>query len=109
MNTYTWKFPALEAYPQVADQTNVVFTVHWRLEATDGTHTTDVYGSVGVQPYTEGAPFVPFEDLTPEIVQEWVEEAIGADSIASLKSTLDSQLAVLAQPQSVVLTPPWLA
>jgi len=30
-NTYTWQFPALEVTKQQGDYTDVVYTIHWRL------------------------------------------------------------------------------
>jgi len=35
-NTYTWSFPTLTAYPTYESQTDVVYTVHWVLNGTDG-------------------------------------------------------------------------
>jgi hypothetical protein len=64
-NTYTWVISQLESYPEADGHEDVVFTVHWRRQATDGTHTADVYGSQGVT-LDAGATFTPYADLTFE-------------------------------------------
>ena len=107
MTQYKYTFPALEAYPQHAGATDVVFTVHYRLDGTDEAgNSAGVYGSVGVS-YEEGEPFTPFAELTEEQVIAWVEDALGGEQVATLKANIDSQLAELANPQKVTLTPPW--
>ena len=36
-NTYIWQFPALEVTKQQGDYTDVVYTIHWRLNGADQT------------------------------------------------------------------------
>lgn len=105
--TYTYTFPALEAYPQHEGETDVVFTIHWRLDGTDETNVAGVYGSVSVS-YSAGETFTPFSELTESKVQEWVEESLGEEQVAALKANIDAQLAELANPSKVTLTPPWV-
>ena len=107
MNTYNWTFPALEAYPQHAGESDVVFTIHWRLTGDDGNgHIGTVYGTVGVK-YNEGDPFTPYAILTPELVQGWVEEALGEEQVTALKANIDQQIADQINPPVVTLPPPW--
>lgn len=108
MNQYKFTFPALEAYPQHGGESDVVFTVHWRLDGDDGLgNTAGVYGSVGVV-YEDGEPFTPFQELTEEQVTGWVISALGEDKVADMKASIDSQIAALQTPTSVVMTPPWV-
>jgi len=44
-NTYTWVIEAMDCVPQEDGQTDVVITVHWRQNATDGTYNATVYGT----------------------------------------------------------------
>jgi len=39
-NTYTWVIDALDCAPSAEGQTNVVNTIHWRVNGTDGTRIT---------------------------------------------------------------------
>jgi hypothetical protein len=47
--TYSWIISNLVAKIQEGELSNVIETVHWRYQATDGEHTADVYGSVGLE------------------------------------------------------------
>jgi propanediol dehydratase small subunit len=70
---------------------NFVFTVHYNVTATDGDYTASTYGTVG---YTqeEGADYIPYENLTPEIVVGWVQESLGKDTVEdSLAGQIESQ------------------
>ena len=109
MNQYKFTFPALEAYPQHEGEANVVFTVHWRLDGTDGAgQSAGTYGSVGVT-LDDGEPFTPFSGLTEAQVQGWVEAALGEEQVANMKTSIDAQIAEQVTPSKVVLTPPWVA
>jgi len=105
-NTYTWEFPNLAVHPTHEGQTNVVFTAHWILNATDGTHTATVYGTAPIN-YVPEDTFTPFASLTKAQVQSWVESVLGTEYIGGLKANLDAQIAELVAPTSVNLTPPW--
>jgi hypothetical protein len=105
-NTYTWVIAQLDCYPQQDDHTDVVFVVHWRRQATDGTHTVEIYGSQGVTLDPE-APFTPYEDLTFDQVVGWLEEAFGPALLAAQVAALDKQIEDQINPPVVVLPLPW--
>ena len=108
MNTYTWQFPQLEAYPTLQDKTNVVFTVHWRLRGEDELgNSAEVYGSVGLAPYDGEGQFVEFANLTEETVISWVESALGEEQVTQYKQNIDGQIEVIVNPKSISLPPPW--
>ena len=108
MNTYTWQFPQLEAYPTVEDKTDVVFTVHWRLRGEDELeNSAEVYGTVGLAPYDGEGQFVEFANLTKETVTTWVESALGEEQVTSYKQNLDDQIEAIINPKTLTLTPPW--
>lgn len=108
-NTYTWVITAMDAYPQQEGQTDVVFTVHWTLNGTDGNgHNGSVYGTVGVT-YTAGEPFTPYAQLTQAQVTGWVTAALGAEQVAAYETNIDQQIQQQIAPTSVNLLPPWSA
>lgn len=108
-NTYTWSFPTLTAYPQSEGQTDVVFTIHYVLNGTDGNgHNGSVYGTVGVT-YTAGEPFTPYAQLTEAQVQGWTVAALGAEQVAAMEANIDAQIQQQISPSVVNLPPPWSA
>ena len=70
-NTFTWEVSRMDCYPQAEGETDVVFTIHWRCNGTDGTYNGTVYSTSGVQ-YKGGTPFTPYNELTLEQVLAWV-------------------------------------
>jgi uncharacterized GH25 family protein len=73
---------------------NFVITVHYSVTATDGDYSANTYGTVG---YTqeEGENYIPFEQLTPEIVVGWCQESLGKDTV---EASLASQIEALKNP-----------
>jgi hypothetical protein len=73
---------------------NVIETIHWRYQATDGENTADVYGSVGLDA-PEAGSFIAADQLTKETVISWLEAKLDVDA---LKEGLDKQLDALSNP-----------
>lgn len=105
-NTYTWVISALECYPQHEGHSDVVFTIHWRRQATDGTHNADIYGSQSVTLDAE-APFTPYADLTFDQVVGWLESALGPETCAAQIVALDQQIENQINPPVVRPALPW--
>jgi hypothetical protein len=98
----------MDAYPEYDGETDVVFTVHWTLNGTDGTYNGSVYGSVGVT-LDEGATFTPYASLTQAQVLGWVKEALGEEAVAGFEASVAQQIADQANPPVVHPTLPWSA
>jgi hypothetical protein len=109
--SYFWTINPLEAYPTASGEIDVVFTAHWQLHATeevDGTtYTAQSIGTQGLT-YASGSAFTPFEELTLEQVQGWVENAMGTGSVDMMKAGLATQIANQINPPVVTLQSPWL-
>lgn len=78
----------------------LVTVVHWTAIKVDGDASASVYASMAVEASEE---FVPFEQLTEEIVIEWVKAKLDLESI---ESSLDAQIAAINQP-TVLSGLPW--
>jgi hypothetical protein len=67
-----------------------ITTVHYNVSAVDGEFTASTYGTVG---YTqEEGSYVPFEQLTPEMVVGWVQTSLGKDTVEdSLAAQIETQ------------------
>jgi len=106
--TNTWSVVQMDAYPEYEGETDVVFTVHWTLNGTDGTYNGSVYGTVGVT-IDEGATFTPYEDLTLDQVIGWVQDALGEEQVASYEANVAQQIADQIDPPVVTPPLPWSA
>ena len=108
---YTWDVSTVDTYPTLDGNADVVYNVHWRLNAEDDANqdadgnnwTATVYGTQSVDT-ADIADFTAFADLTSSDVQGWVEAAMGADAVADLKSVLDAQIEAKINPTSVTKT-----
>ena len=106
MLSYNWLIERLDCYPERDGETDVVFTVHWRLNAADGNYGATCYGSVGLT-YDASAPFTPFADLTQAQVVGWVQAALGAEQVAQLEAALAGNIATQINPPVVSPPLPW--
>ena len=87
MTTYTWTVSQLDRF--TSDK--FVFTVHYNLSATDGDFSASTYGTT-TYTQTEGETYVPYADLTQDMVVSWVQNSLGKDNVeTSLQSQIDLQ------------------
>jgi hypothetical protein len=102
MATYKWVISDLKAKIQDGELSNVIDTIHWRYQATDGEFTADVYGSVGLES-PEADSFIPADELTVADVEAWLEAKL---DVEALKSGLDAQIEAQKNPThtSIVLS-----
>jgi hypothetical protein len=80
----------------------IVFTVHYTVNANDGTYSSGAYGSVGLEA-PEGN-VIPYADLTPEVVIGWVQDKLGGDEkVAEISSPCKNSLISSAHPQRLMV------
>jgi hypothetical protein len=101
---YTWGIAQMERH--TAD--GAVMTVHYTVDANDGTYSAGAYGSVGLeQPDPEA--MIPYADLTPEIVIGWVQAKLGGEEkVAEIEAALQAQLDEQHAPSKAAGVP-WAA
>ena len=85
--TFSWNIANLERH--TAD--GVVFTVHYTVNAEDGTYSTGAYGSLGLEA-PEPDTMTHFDNLTEEIVVGWVKGKLGDEKVAEIETALQAQL-----------------
>ena len=112
-NTYTWDTKTVDVYPEHDGETDVVYVVHWRLNGRSSEkhevngeevpYTSSVYGtqSISADDITD---FIPFDDLTVAITRGWVEDAMGADGVQSLKDGLKANITEQITPTTETKT-----
>lgn len=98
-----WKIESLNCKPSFNGKTNVVETIHWRLNGVDGDYATSVYGSQGVT-YEEGSPFTDYDSLAEETVIKWLKDALGEEQVSNYEAGVEAQLEALKNPS--VVNPP---
>lgn len=85
MTTTNWQIVQMDRL--TAD--GFVVTVHYNVSATEGEYSASTYGTCS---YTqESDSFVPYNQLTEQMVVGWVQTSLGKDTVeASLQSQIDA-------------------
>jgi hypothetical protein len=107
--SYNWDVNTVDVYPTDEGQTNVIYNVHWRLNATDtqvdaegNPYTASVYGTQ-VLDTSDLSGFIDFDSVTSAEVQGWVESAMGAEKCKHIKIILMQTLQDIITPTSVTM------
>lgn len=106
MVTNTWSVVNMEVVPQEASVSDVVANVAWKLVGADGEYTSEVAGTVSLNPYQPGQPFTPYEDLTQEQVLGWVFTALG-NYVGSYEALVAYKIAEQQKPPVEPRPLPW--
>jgi hypothetical protein len=104
MITYNWTISALNCIPQSPEGADYVVTAHWQCTGTDGTYTGQVYSTCSF-PVVQGTTFIPYQDLTLDIVLGWIW-ANGVDKAAT-EAAVQTQIDNLINPPVVTPPIPW--
>ena len=83
--TFTWAVANLERETAAG----FVFTVHYTVNAEDGTYSAGAYGSIGLE---RPDSLIPFDDLTEDMVVGWVKDKFGDEKVAEIEAALQAQL-----------------
>jgi hypothetical protein len=100
----TWTVTQMDCYPEVDNETDVVFTVHWQCTGTDGTYNGRVYSTCGVT-VNPDEPFTPYADLTQDQVLGWIWTS-GVDKDAT-EAAVEQQIETQINPTVVSPALPW--
>ena len=96
----TWTIATLERDIQPTDMDGAVVVAHWR--ATDSetvgegddavTYSASSYGTVGFTPDPTAPGYVPYADLTEEMVLGWVWESVDKEATeAALAAKIEAE------------------
>lgn len=104
--TITWSVTAMDCYPEVDNEQDVVFNVHWTCAGADGEYNASVYStqSVTVDP---AEPFTPYSNLTQEQVLGWIW-ASGVDKNTT-EAAVQQQIENQINPPVVTPPLPWVS
>ncbi len=107
---YNWNCKTVDVHPTEGSETDVVYNVHWIV--TGVSDELDPQGnayqstSIGTQivPLDPESEFIPFEDLTNEIVVGWTKDAMGAEQVTSIETGIQQAIDLEINPTSVTMT-----
>lgn len=116
--TFTWSIDRMSTFQE--PQPNYVAEVCWTLMGVhrnpvsmgntgDATDYVATVGSRTTLPNSEST-FIPYEELTEEIVINWLQNALGVDGVNNAKAQVQTYIDNMINPPAVPLdTPlPWV-
>jgi hypothetical protein len=96
MTTFTWAVTALYT-ETIADQEDYVVIANYEVVGVDGEYTASLSNTARFS--TESvSEFIPYADLTNEIVVGWVQEELGEDGVSNLEACIQGQINSLITP-----------
>ena len=84
----TWKVLELKRKPDTGLVIEVTWVMNFDLNGEKDRH----IGSIKLEGDVNDPNYVPYEDLTEEIVLGWIQSDLGEEKIAEIKSSVQSRL-----------------
>jgi len=103
MIIYNWNCKTVDIHPQDKDKTNVVYNVHWIVTGVQEEYSVNNIGTQVVQ-LSEGGTFIPFEDLTNEIIVGWTKDDMGEEQVKAIKASIASQIEEEIETKTITVT-----
>ena len=99
-----WNCKTIDVYTQEHNgHEQVIYNVHWRVEKEDGEYSASSYGTQPLN--TEDIQnFIPFDEVTSEIVEGWVKDVMGEEKVSEIENSLDQQIEKEKNPSSETIT-----
>lgn len=89
MTTYTWTTTNLYTI-NTTTETDYVVNAVYNVIATDGTYTASLLSNSTQFSVKQNDPdYIPYEDLTNDIVIAWVQETLGEQGVIEIEACLD--------------------
>ena len=108
MTEFIWKITKLFTVQQ--PEPNYIVEVEWIITGKKNGTEASIKDSTKLNS-EKSSVFVPYDNLTEEIVIEWVKEVIGKQAIENYKENVESKIDSILKPkESLKETPlPWVS
>lgn len=100
---FNWVISQLDSIPSLDGMHKVISVIHYRAQKKHEEFTADTYGSLSV-PAPHEASFTPYDEVTKEMVEGWLEESLDCEAI---EANLDAQIENFLNPPIVAYELPW--
>ena len=84
---------------------NYVVNVLWTVTGVDGSNTASIGGNTQFDSSQQSGAFIPYDQLTPQIVTGWIPDSQIASAQACVQGQIDSMINPPVSPQNTPL--PW--
>jgi len=107
MTTFTWSVTNMRTMSNI--EPDYVVSVNWACSGADGDVTASIESSSSFSQNAESAGFIPYADLTEEIVLGWVQDEpnVTINTEACVQGQINSIITPPVTPQDTPL--PWVS
>jgi hypothetical protein len=98
---YTWQITQMKRNPS----NGCVLAVEYDIIGTDGEYTAKTSCGTLLEVPESDDLLIPFENLTEELVLEWIQERLGEGSIANLKQEIINEIELQKNPEELTGLP----
>ena len=95
MTTYTWTVTRMETLQN--PDPNYVVRAYWTLTGVDGQYVYSVESTNTFNSQQE-SNFIPYDQLTNDIVVGWIQNALGVSGVSSFESGIQGQIDTMINP-----------
>lgn len=88
----TWNLNNVKVYNTLDGNSDVIYLVSYNVTATDGNGNVYVLPEEAMVDTSSITDFVPFADLTEEVVLGWVTTGLGTDAVAAIDQAAENAL-----------------
>lgn len=108
-NAYTWTVNNIVGYPVLGDKVDVVITAFYTVSCNNGDGYTAINNYIDPTPLDPDRPFIPYPELTNDIVVSWIQANLGLKGVESVYANLDAQIQeqINPPPSPESLPLPW--
>jgi len=103
MTTFTTTSERMYIIP--TPEPNYVVNLHWKVVGVDGQYTAEIDGNTQFNSADQEGAFIPYDQLTPEIVTGWIPQNQIDSAQACVQGQIDSMINPPISPQVAAL--PW--
>ena len=96
MINYIWKITSLETV-NTDDKPDYVVNTSYKVEAVDGSFTSEMRDVMSFK-IDEGSSFIPYDQLTNDLVISWVKSTLGLQEIEFIEKSLADVIAYKKNP-----------
>lgn len=100
---FSWVISQLDSIPTIDGMEKVISVIHYRAQKRHEDFMADTYGALSV-PAPHEASFTPYDEVTKEMVEGWLEELLDCEAI---EANLDAQIENFLNPPIVAYALPW--
>lgn len=106
--TFSWEIRQLIALPTHNEQNDVVCNVVWSYHGVDENGVKSVRSGSHALTYEEGAPFIPFSELTEDQVVSWIQALIAPEHVAQMQIEITKDIDWQIDQKNAIIPRPLL-